>query len=114
VVFFSAGGVRVARHFTQSSEQPFQSYPKDALETHLSGVPPALERATKECCDMSFEAAKATAEKHLVEGATLDEVKIAAQDLRALSPDSALAELVEEKIRRILSGCADHGAEDGA
>jgi hypothetical protein len=39
-------------------------------------------------------------------GATLDELKIAASDLRALSPGSVLAELVEEKIKEILS---EHG-----
>jgi hypothetical protein len=40
---------------------------------------------------------------HLMSGATLDELKIAASDLRALSPNSVLAELVEEKIKEILS-----------
>jgi hypothetical protein len=39
-------------------------------------------------------------------GATLDELKIAASDLRALSPNSVLAELVEERIKKILS---EHG-----
>jgi hypothetical protein len=43
---------------------------------------------------------------HLMSGATLDELKIAASDLRALSPGSVLAELVEEKIKEILS---EHG-----
>jgi hypothetical protein len=39
--------------------------------------------------------------EHLAAGADLGELKEAAQDLRALSPNSVLAELVEEKIERI-------------
>ncbi len=61
---------------------------------------------------MSFEAAKNTAGRHLIEGATLDELRAAAEDLRALTPDSALAELVESKIQQLLSN--DDGADEGA
>lgn len=39
--------------------------------------------------------------KNITEGATLDELKEAARDLRALAPDSALADLVESKIEAI-------------
>jgi len=41
------------------------------------------------------------AERNLVDGATLEELKDAARDLRALTPDSALAELVEAKIAEL-------------
>jgi hypothetical protein len=37
----------------------------------------------------------------LMSEATLDELRDLAQDLRALTPDSALAELVEVKIEQI-------------
>jgi hypothetical protein len=37
----------------------------------------------------------------LMSEATLDELRELAQDLRALAPDSALADLVELKIRRL-------------
>ena len=53
---------------------------------------------------MDFDHAKAIAAKNLTTGASLDELREAARDLRALSPDSALAELVEAKIERLLSG----------
>lgn len=59
-----------------------------------------LERSTQ----MDFDHARAIAAKNLTTGATLDELRQAARDLRALSPDSALAELVEAKIERLLSG----------
>jgi hypothetical protein len=52
---------------------------------------------------MPFDKAAISAVEHLTSDATLDELRNAAQDLRALSPDSVLAELVEEKIERILS-----------
>ena len=52
---------------------------------------------------MAFDKAAANAAQHLTSGATLEELRSAAQDLRALSPDSALAELVEEKIERLLN-----------
>ena len=52
---------------------------------------------------MLFHKAATNAVEHLTSDATLDELRSAAQDLRALSPDSALAELVEEKIGRILN-----------
>ena len=62
---------------------------------------------------MSFEAAKAAAERHLIDGANLDELRRAAQDLRSLSPDSALADAVEAKIREIL-GSADEDETNDA
>ena len=45
----------------------------------------------------------AMAARNLTEGATLEELREAARDLRALSPESALADLVEAKIERILA-----------
>ena len=55
----------------------------------------------------------AMAARNLTEGATLEELSEAARDLRALSPESALADLVEAKIERILaeSEQTDIGAE---
>jgi hypothetical protein len=55
----------------------------------------------------------AMAARNLTEGATLEELREAARDLRALSPESALADLVEAKIERILaeSEQTDIGAE---
>jgi hypothetical protein len=47
--------------------------------------------------------AKAIAAKNLIDGATVDELREAANDLRALSPESALADLVEAKIERMLA-----------
>lgn len=61
---------------------------------------------------MSFEAVKAAAARRLIEGASLDELRRAAQDLRALSPDSALADAVEEKIREILGDSDDEETSD--
>ncbi len=60
---------------------------------------------------MSYEAAKVAAGQHLTDGASLDHLKEAAADLRSLSPESALAELVEAKIRRLLAG-GEHPPED--
>jgi len=45
----------------------------------------------------------AMAARNLTEGATLEELREAARDLRALAPESALADLVEAKIERILA-----------
>jgi len=45
----------------------------------------------------------AMAARNLTEGATLEELSEAARDLRALSPESALADLVEAKIERIVA-----------
>jgi len=55
----------------------------------------------------------AMAARNLTEGATLEELREAARDLRALSPESALADLVEAKIERIVaeSEQTDIGAE---
>jgi len=46
--------------------------------------------------------AKAMAAQKLTEGATLEELRDAARDLRALAPESALADLMEAKIERVL------------
>ena len=51
---------------------------------------------------MDSQDAKALAAKNLIDGATVDELREAVNDLRALSPESALAELVEAKIERML------------
>jgi hypothetical protein len=51
---------------------------------------------------MDLNRAQAIAAKSLINGASLDELHEVAQDLRALSPDSVLAELVEAKIERLL------------
>ncbi len=62
---------------------------------------------------MDFDHAKDIAAKNLTSGASLDELRQAAQDLRALSPDSILAELVEAKIERLLAGRGNRLIEDG-
>ena len=49
----------------------------------------ALDRETREVAE------------HLMSGADLDELRAVAKDLRTLAPDSALAQLVEEKIERL-------------
>ena len=49
--------------------------------------------------DCTEKATKAT--NTLISEATLDELRELAQDLRALAPDSALADLVEVKIEQI-------------
>ncbi len=61
---------------------------------------------------MGSNDAKAIAAKNLIDGATVDELREAANDLRALSPESALAELVEAKIERMLVEQTDVGADD--
>jgi hypothetical protein len=50
---------------------------------------------------VTFKKAIATATETLISGATLDELKAAVDDLRALSPGSALADLVRAKINQI-------------
>ncbi len=50
---------------------------------------------------MDFDKATRDAAQHLTSGAYLEELRSAAHDLRALSPESALAQLVEEKIERL-------------
>lgn len=52
---------------------------------------------------MEFTEALRMAERNLTEGATLTELKELAQDLRALAPDSDLADLVE--IKRAIAEC---------
>ena len=52
---------------------------------------------------MEFMDAKAMAARNLTEGATLEELREAVRDLRALSPESALADLVEAKIEQLLA-----------
>jgi hypothetical protein len=50
---------------------------------------------------MDFDRATIMAEENLIEGATLDELKEVVRDLRALSSDSVLADLVEAKIQQM-------------
>ncbi len=50
---------------------------------------------------MPSDKATHDAAQHLTSGANLEELRSAAEDLRALSPDSPLARLVEEKIERM-------------
>ena len=50
---------------------------------------------------MDTNDAKIMAARKLTEGASVDELREVARDLRALSPDSALADLVEAEIERI-------------
>jgi hypothetical protein len=52
---------------------------------------------------MGSNDAKAIAAKNLIDGATVDELREAVNDLRVLSPESALADLVEAKIERMLA-----------
>ncbi len=58
---------------------------------------------------MAFDIATRDSAEHLLAGADLHELREAAQDLRALAPDSALAQLVEEKIERLLEDSTEHG-----
>ncbi len=60
---------------------------------------------------MSYAEAMHIAERTLLDGATLSELKQASMDLRALTPDSALADLVDAKVEFIESqkGCFDTG-----
>jgi hypothetical protein len=51
---------------------------------------------------MPFDKANKAAGEHLMLGATLEELRAAVPDLRALTPDSALAELVDERIAVLL------------
>jgi hypothetical protein len=50
---------------------------------------------------MQFDKALLIAENNLIDGATLDELKEAVTDLRALTPNSVLADLVENRIEVI-------------
>jgi hypothetical protein len=52
---------------------------------------------------MSYEKALHIAERTLVDRATLAELKQASKDLRAMTPDSALADLVDAKIKTLES-----------
>jgi hypothetical protein len=56
---------------------------------------------------MLYAKALRIAERTLIDGATLSELKQAVKDLRALTPDSALADLVDAKIRHIESRQSD-------
>ena len=60
------------------------------------------QQAVKRSTPMDPKDANALAARNLTKDATLEELREAARDLRALSPDSALAELVEAKIESIL------------
>ena len=62
---------------------------------------------------MAFDKATRDAAEHLASGADLHELMEVVQDLRALSPDSALAQLVEEKIKRILAEDAEQHCSGG-
>jgi hypothetical protein len=50
---------------------------------------------------MGFSEALHMAEQNLTDGATLDELRELARDLRALTPDSILADLIEIRIEVI-------------
>jgi hypothetical protein len=52
---------------------------------------------------MRFRKALLTAKSKLIDRATLAEIKQASKDLRSLAPDSALADLVDARIRAIES-----------
>jgi len=56
---------------------------------------------------MAFDKATCDAAKHLTEEANLHELRVAVQDLRALAPDSVLAQLAEEKIERLQRDAGD-------
>ncbi|GEO14405.1 hypothetical protein [Microvirga aerophila] len=53
---------------------------------------------------MDFTEMTTKAADTLMSEATLDELRELAQDLRALAPDSALADLVEVKIEQLSAG----------
>ncbi|WP_210497016.1 hypothetical protein [Microvirga antarctica] len=64
---------------------------------------------------MDFGQSMKIAKRTLVDGATLDELRDAARNLRALTPDSALAELVEARIAEIeTDGTVPSLDEEGA
>jgi hypothetical protein len=52
---------------------------------------------------MTFDERNRAAAMHLISGATLDELRVAAADLRALAQGSALADLVDAKIEQLLT-----------
>ena len=56
---------------------------------------------------MFYAKALLIAERTLIDGATLAELKQASKDLRALTPNSALADLVDAKIKCIESRRCD-------
>jgi hypothetical protein len=82
-------GTSSALHYEHSRDAFERSIPRVVRDVELQA--------------MVFDKAKQAAGTHLISGATLDELKAAASDLRALSEDSALAELVDAKIKQILS-----------
>jgi hypothetical protein len=53
---------------------------------------------------MDANDATAMAARTLIKGATLEELREAVRDLRALSPDSALADLVEARMDQLMAG----------
>lgn len=65
---------------------------------------------------MDANDAPAMAARTLIKGATLEELREAVRDLRALSPDSALAALVEAQIEQLMAGSEqrDIGAKGAA
>jgi hypothetical protein len=56
---------------------------------------------------MAFTEKTTNAANTLMSDATLDELRELAQDLRALAPDSALADLVEVRIEQLDAGRDD-------
>jgi hypothetical protein len=54
---------------------------------------------------MDSNDARAMAVRKLTEGATLEELRQTARDLRALSKESVLADLVEAKIKQLRAEC---------
>ncbi len=56
---------------------------------------------------MQYEEALSTAGKVLADKASLADLVQVRNDLRALAPDSRLAELIEERITRILKDLAE-------
>jgi hypothetical protein len=61
---------------------------------------------------MSYRKTLQIAKRTLVDGATLTELKQASKDLRALTPHSALADLVDAKIKSIESRYGDPRVAD--
>ncbi len=57
---------------------------------------------------MAFDQPTRDVAEHLTAGADLDELRAVAKDLRILTPDSTLAQLVEEKIERLEGKTGEH------
>jgi len=74
-------------------------------KAHESRIPKALWRLSCKPKDIRMVCTKAlrVAERMPIDGATLIKLKQASKDLRTLTPDSALADLVDAKIKSIES-----------